>query len=463
MKKSLLFPVFMICALSAGAQDMTGTWSGTARIGAASLRLVFHLTETGGTMDSPDQGAVGIPITTAAFARDTLRMSIAPLGFSYTGVLKRGESDRVEGSFTQMGQTFRLDLTRAEAGADAARLNRPQEPRPPFPYRAEDVTFRNEAAGIRLAGTLTMPSGGTGFPAVVLLTGSGPQNRDEEIMGHRPFLVLADHLTRRGIAVLRFDDRGVGGSGPGSDADTSADFATDAVAALDYLLTRPEIDHARTGLAGHSEGSGQAFMVAAEHPEKVAFIVSMAGPGVNGEEISVMQTGDIAATQGAPAQTIPAIMAKQRRDLALILGNTPEFVEENLDSLAAQIVPGFAALPDDAKNALRANLRATNLPWWRFFASHDPAEDIAKVKCPVLALGGSKDVQVRSRVNLAAIRTALEAGGNKQLTEREYPGLNHLFQTAETGAVSEYGQIEETISPQVLEEIADWISETVGL
>ncbi len=340
---------------------------------------------------------------------------------------------------------------------EVAPLNRPQEPQPPFPYREKEVTFENPAAGITLAGTLTMPAEGSKFPAVVLLTGSGAQNRNEELFGHKPFLVLADHLTRRGIAVLRLDDRGVGSSeGTQTDA-TSADFATDAVAALDYLRTRPEIDHTATGLAGHSEGGLIAFIAAADNPGKVAFVVSMAGTGVKGEEISAMQTEDILLARGTATDAAKMVAAKQRRDLALIFDNTPQFVEANIDSLAGLIVPGFDALPDDTKDALRAQILGSNSPWMRFFAAHDPAIDIVRVKYPVLAINGSKDLQVRPSVNLAAIEAALRKGGNSDVTTIEYPGLNHLFQTAETGLMAEYGQIEETFSPQVLEDITAWI------
>lgn len=334
---------------------------------------------------------------------------------------------------------------------------RPQEPRPPFPYRTEEVTFENPEAGITLAGTLTMPFKGRKFPAVVLLTGSGAQNRDEELFGHKPFLVLADHLTRSGIAVLRFDDRGVGGSGGDPATSTSVDFATDAAAAIEYLRTRREIDHGKTGLAGHSEGGFIAFMTAATHPDEVAFVVSMAGPGVSGEEVSVMQVEDIMLARGTPAETAKMYADKQRRDLEMFYDLDPGVVEANIDSIAAVMVPGFDFLVDDIKEKARAQILGSNSPWARFFMAHDPAVDLIRVKCPVLALNGDKDLQIRASVNLPAIDYALEAGGNTDFEAIEYPGINHLFQTSETGAIEEYGQIEETISPAVLEDIADWI------
>jgi pimeloyl-ACP methyl ester carboxylesterase len=449
------------CGAHAGTQtdEIAGTWWGTLKVDPVSITLVFHIEKQAGgysaTMDSPDQGAKGIPITSVTFERDTLMVAAAQMGVLYTGTLK---GEIIEGTFSQGGMSAPLNLTRGEPVAS----NRPQEPKPPFPYRVEEVVFENPAAGIRFAGTLTMPFSGTNFPAVVLITGSGAQNRDEEVMGHKPFLVLADHLTRHGIAVLRYDDRGVGGSQRGPAGATSADLATDAIAALDYLRTRPDIDHAKTGLAGHSEGGLVAFIATANNPGKVAFIVSMAGPAVRGDQLILMQVADIAAAHGVPASEIGAAVEKNRRDNELIFGDTPESVEADIDSYAARAVPDFDALPDDAKNAARAEIRTLNSPWMRFLAEYNPVEDLARVKCPVLAINGSKDVQVRASANLIAIRAGLETGGNTAFEIIEYPGLNHLFQTAETGLVEEYAKIEETFSPSVLKDIADWILKIVG-
>jgi pimeloyl-ACP methyl ester carboxylesterase len=450
MKKIVLSLLLAAGAASVGAQDMTGTWSGRADVGAARLRIVFHIGEDGGTMDSPDQGAIGIPLTRATFAADTLRVEVAPIGLSYTGVLRDGG---FRGAFTQRGATFPLDLTRGEA----EKPRRPQEPRPPFPYTVEDVTFENAEAGIRLAGTLTVPRGEGPFPAVVLLSGSGQQNRDEELMGHKPFLVLADHLTRKGIAVLRFDDRGVGGSGGDPRNATTADFATDAAAALDYLRSRPEADGRRVGLAGHSEGALIAFMAAASHPEKVAFVVSMAGPGMRGVDITVAQVRDMIAMQGATPEMAEAAAENQRRSLDLMLSNTPQFVEANPDSILTRMIPMFSALSEEVKEQSRVGVRRANSPWFRYFAEYDPAADIAKIRCPVLAVNGERDIQVRAAENLAAIAAALDKGGNRRVTTAAYPGLNHLFQTAGTGAITEYGQIEETFSERVMDDMAEWI------
>lgn len=336
---------------------------------------------------------------------------------------------------------------------------RPQEPVPPFPYRSEEVFFDNPEAGIRLAGTLTLPAEGRKFPAVVLLTGSGAQNRDEELLEHKPFLVIADHLARRGIAVLRFDDRGFAQSEGDLKTATSEDFATDALAAAAYLKTRREVNKNKIGLAGHSEGGTVAFMAAAGRPSDVAFVVSMAGAGLRGDSISLMQIEDLARQKGFSDELIRLQTAPQRKAIELLCGSTAQEFEDNLDAIAAQINPYFALLDQNTKEKMRVQLRAANTPWARFYMTHDPAEDIRAVKCPVLAVNGDKDLQVRATAHLPAIAAALEEGGNDRCTTREYPGLNHLFQHSETGAIEEYGTIEETWSPEVLRDIADWILE----
>jgi pimeloyl-ACP methyl ester carboxylesterase len=256
--------------------------------------------------------------------------------------------------------------------------------------------------------------------------------------------------------VLRFDDRGFAQSGGDLATATTADFATDAAVAVDYLRNRKEIDPEKIGLAGHSEGGLIAF-IAAQYPSEVAFVVSMAGPGVRGDSLSVMQFEDIISKNEVSADDARTMVSKQRENLTLIFGHKPEYIEANLDAIAEKIAPGFSQMNEDMKNSIRANIRSTNSPWWRFFAMHDPAEDIEKIKCPVLILNGDKDLQVRASVNTEAIRTALERGGNHSSTVIVYPGLNHLFQTSETGRIDEYGELEETFSPKVMEDIAGWI------
>jgi len=295
------------------------------------------------------------------------------------------------------------------------------------------------------------------FPAVVLVTGSGAQNRDEELMGHKPFLVLADHLTRRGIAVLRYDDRGVGGSGGDPRTATAADTAADAVAALDFLRARPEVDARKVGIAGHSEGALAAFIAAAGNPAKVNFIVSMAGPGVPGRELIRTQSRDIMILNGAPSDLVDGVLKMQTELLDKIWGSTPEFVEANLDSIATTMVQGFTEMPGEEKEIVRRRIGQAGSPPMRFLAGYDPAADLRRVRCPVLAVNGAKDMQVRAAENLAAIAASLREGGNETVRTIEYPDLNHLFQTAATGSPAEYGTIEETFNEGAMDDIAAWI------
>jgi len=318
---------------------------------------------------------------------------------------------------------------------------RPQEPRPPYPYSARDVTFDNKTAGIRLAGTLTLPPGKGPFPAVALISGSGRQNRDDAIFGHKPFLLVSDYLTRRGIVVLRYDDRGEGDSQGDYDAATTADLSWDAEAAFEYLKTRPEVETGRIGLAGHSEGGAIAAMVAARNP-RVAFVISLAGGAVPGGQILHDQGLAIRRAQGASQADLDA---QDRRH--------------------GPIMAAFGA-PDPAR-ALReifgdspgaeAQIKAMLGPWMRFFITYDPSTAIAKVKCPVLAMNGERDLQVIPDPNLNAWEAALRKAGNKDFTVRRLPGLNHLFQTCEDGLPEKYGEIEETMSPIALDTMASWI------
>ncbi len=346
-----------------------------------------------------------------------------------------------------VNRVFVLALLTALSAVSAG-LRRPQNPTRPYPYREEDLSYPNRAAGIQLGATLTMPNGPGPFPAVVLITGSGQQDRDETALGHKPFLVLADYLTRRGFAVLRSDDRGIGKSGGVFATAVNSDFAGDTEAAMDYLKTRREIDAGRIGLIGHSGGGIIAPLVAARR-RGVAFVVLMAGTGLRGDEVIVDQVIASAEAEGIP------------RAAALEAGRTQRRVEDI-------IMQGYddAALKDKLRPILGAKTDAVvpqfTTPWHREFLIYDPAPALRKLTCPVLALIGEKDVQVLPRRNLPAIRKALQEGGNRRFQVRELPGLNHLFQAARTGAVSEYAQIEETISPLALDAIAVWITAAVG-
>lgn len=434
--------------------DVAGDWLGTLELGAMKLRIVFHITNSPGglkaTMDSPDQNATALPISSAQLNGASLRLESEQLHGEFNGMVS-ADLASINGTWKQ-GGLLPLVLKRAKSTAEWQRQPRPQEPVRPYPYRDEDVVYANKAAGNQLAATLTIPPGKGPFPAVVLITGSGPQDRDESLMGHKPFLVLADHLTRKGIAVLRVDDRGVGKSTGDFAAATTADFATDTEAGVAFLKTRPEIDPKRIGLIGHSEGGIIAPMIAARNHD-VAFIVMMAGSGVPGDEILEAQMGLISEAMGKSHEDAVKAVAQQRELLALVK-QSPDGAGLQKE-LREKI--GAAAGEELTEPQIGAAVKQLTSPWMRYFLSYDPATALIKVKCPVLALNGEKDLQVPPKQNLPVIRKALEAAGNKNFEIDELPGLNHLFQTAKTGSPGEYAQIEETIAPIALEKMSGWI------
>jgi pimeloyl-ACP methyl ester carboxylesterase len=333
----------------------------------------------------------------------------------------------------------------------AAAPQRPQTPRPPFPYKAQDVVIPG-AGDARLAGTLTIPAGAGPFPAVLLINGSGPNDRDETILGHKPFLVIADALTRRGVMVLRLDKRGVGASTGGSPDLTTADYAADARAALAWLRRRPEAAAGRLGLLGHSEGAEIAPMLAADDP-KVAFLVLLAAPAVPGDQLLLAQSRALLEAQGAPADRVLAAARANRDIYAIAKSDLPE--DEAYDQVMARLKEAGAPA-----TAVAAMARQGLSPWVRWFLRHDPRPALAKVRCPVLALYGSKDLQVVPVQNVPELRAALKA--DPQATVTDLPGLNHLFQTADTGSPRDYGQIQETIAPAALALIVDWVVRTTA-
>ncbi len=349
-----------------------------------------------------------------------------------------------------------------------ARTRRPQEPVEPFPYRSEAVRFKNTQAGIELAGTLTLPTGRAVSPAIVLVTGSGPQDRDETIAGHKPFLVLADHLTRQGIAVLRYDDRGVGESTGNFGTATLLDFVSDATAAVEFLQSRADIDVKRIGLAGHSEGGMVIPRVALALPGRVRFLVLLATPGLNGEEIFYLQDATQQRTSGENEDTITR--SRQRKEqLFAVLKNEPD-----LDRAARKLRTAMKAmrLTPEEQAALKASgmnldnminqqIRLLNNDATRFFLRYDPLPALSQLDIPVMALTGERDVQVPPSENLPLIEAALAKGSCPQHTVAELPMLNHLFQTSQTGLPREYGQIQETMAPTALRTISDWILDTL--
>ena len=435
--------------------DIDGDWLGTLTTGMGKLRLVLHLinTEDGltATMDSLDQGANGLPVTSITRTGASLKFEMKGIGGAYDGTIS-ADLSTFSGTWTQGGKSFPLAFKRVKNAAELE-LRRPQNPVKPYPYREEEVSYSNPAAKIQLAATLTIPPGKGPFPAVLLIVGSGPHDRDETLMGHKPFLVLADYLTRKGIVVLRADKRGVGKSGGDYSKAVMADFASDAEAGVAYLKTRAEVNPRKIGLVGHSEGGIEAPMAATHDPD-VAFIVMMAGPGVPGDEILAQQVVLIGRAAGKSQEEVEKDATIQKEVLATVKKDEDDAaLEKDLRSVMAGKVP-------EAQMGMQ--IKIVSSPWFRDFLKYDPAATLSKVTCPVLDINGEKDLQVPPEQNLPAIRKALTAGGNKNFEVVELPGLNHLFQTAKTGGVGEYGDIEETMSPAALEKVASWILKVAG-
>jgi fermentation-respiration switch protein FrsA (DUF1100 family) len=446
-------------------EDIEGLWMGSLELkGGQELRILFNIS-TGSdglptaTMDSLDQGASGIPVDKVVYKDGDLRLTVTAARGVFEGVLKE-DGSALEGEWKQMVSVLPLVLTRID---EKPEVRREQDPVKPYPYDEEEVVYENKEAGIKLAGTLTTPKTERPYPAVLLITGSGKQDRNEEVFGHRPFLVLSDYLTRQGIAVLRVDDRGVGGSTGNFSNVTTEDFAEDAVAGVEYLKSREDIDPDRIGLIGHSEGGLIAPIAAVQSPD-VAFIVLMAGPGVTGEEIVLAQSRLVAEADGVPEETIA-------KNDALLKDIFSVLKTEDNDTIAGEEIHGLITymvenLSEEEKQyssyteeSLDTEIKLLVSPWTRYFVTYDPKPTLMNVECPVLAINGEKDLQVPPEENLDAIEEALEAGGNEDYTVKELPELNHLFQTAETGSPSEYVSIEETMSPDAMELIGNWILE----
>ena len=417
MKKTIITLLTAIAVMTSQAQvnsttTLEGSWSGKLKVGAMSLTLVLHLEEADGyvkaSLDSPDQGAKGISAYKDYLSDDSVAVKVESIGATYRAKLKDGKLD---GTFSQMGMKIPLVLTKG-----VPEVKRPQEPKQPYPYDTEEVTFKNEADGATLSGTLTWPVGydknlKKKKPVVLLfVSGSGQQNRDEELMNHKPFLVIADYLARNGIATLRYDDRATGKSVGGDVKNaTSEDFARDAAAGIEFLRSKKAFS--KVGILGHSEGGTIAFILGGQ--KKVDFIVSLAGPTVKGDTLLAAQSNRLLSLSGMPANMT---------------------VEK-----------------------YRQTATSAKIPWLDWFNDYDPSDNIRKTRCPVFALNGDRDCQVISSLCLPALKVLLPS--SKKHLIKEYPELNHLFQHCTTGLPDEYGQIEETISPEVLSDIAGWIKQ----
>ena len=460
MKTISILIITLLISITATAQDIIGKWNGVLKVQGTQLRLVFNVTKSENgltsTMDSPDQGANGIPVTKTTFENSKIKFEVANARIEYDGELN---GDEITGTFKQGGQVFPMNLSRKAIEKEV--VKRPQEPSKPYSYYSEDVTFQNPKANISLAGTLTLPEKEGVFPVVVLITGSGPQNRDEELVGHKPFLVISDYLTKNGIAVLRYDDRGVGQSKGDFKTATTTDFATDVESAITYLKTRKEINKKQIGLVGHSEGGLIAPMVASKSKD-VNFIVLLAGTGIQGDKLLLLQQELIAKANGASESDIKkSVQANANLFKMVLQSNDNQKLKADLTNKINEIVKNdnSSEIPKGMTKDQYIALQVDQItsPWMEYFMKYNPVPALEKVKCAVLAVNGEKDLQVPPKENLTAIKNALAKGGNKNVTTIELPNLNHLFQECKTGSPNEYASIEQTFSPRALAEITQWI------
>jgi uncharacterized protein len=431
-----------------------GVWQGALEGNGMRLRLQLHVSHDDqqhlvAALDSPDQGISGLPATKVTQKQAVFHFEIPFVNGVFEGTLNPLKTI-ISGTWTQNDVERHLEFRRSDKLLD---LVRPQNPSKPYPYREEEVNFPNDKAKLSLAGTLTLPPGPGPFPAAILISGSGPHDRDETIAGHRPFLVLADHLTRKGVAVLRFDKRGIGKSTGSYDQATTEDFASDVEAALAYLKSRQEIDPKKIGFIGHSEGGIIAPMIAARS-SGVAWVVLLAAPGLKGEETLLLQSELILRAAGVNDEQITKAREFNKQAYALV---RQEHDRAKLQTKLSELVQTSGMSASLPPAALQVQVRQMASPWFRFFLDYDPVPALQNTTCPVLALNGEKDLQIAPKENLAQIRKALQEAGNKDFQATELAGLNHLFQHAPTGSPTEYGGIEETMAPEVLNSISDWV------
>jgi pimeloyl-ACP methyl ester carboxylesterase len=444
--------VVVVCACGHRDESISGIWQGTLKFPGLELRIAFRLSiAPDGTLRAnmlrPDENEIEIPASAAVFEYPDLQLEFASVNGSFEGKVKEGV---IEGQWKQGRRVQPLILKQV---SEIAKPARPQTPAPPYPYNQQEVTFAGGGVNVKLAGTITLPRENHPCPTAILIPGAGAHDRDYTILGHRPFLVISDYLTRRGIAVLRYDERGVGASEGDRSQATSEDYAQDVMAGIDFLRTRKEIDPRLIGLIGHSEGGTIASLAAAKLPD-VAYIIMMGSPGLPGEEYNYQYEESMSRALGLSEEAIAAKRVFQERVLDIVLHEEDySTAEKEIAKIYEEFDP---QMPEGRKMIAVKRLLS---PWFRFSITHDPGATLMTIRCPVLAIIGEKDVHVPPEGNIEALRRALETGGNKDYRVEELPGLNHFLQTAETGSPVEYGKIKETISPVVLELIGNWILE----
>lgn len=459
-KKRLMSLLLILIPLLTSAQDLKGAWKGLLEVGPAKLNIVFHIHDDNNvTMDSPDQGAMELPTKVVCMQEDSISVTMPRLGAQYAGKLV---GEKINGTFSQMGHSFPLILKRGEI-----KMNRPQTPQPPFEYTTQEVVFHNKGIDAKtglpteggeawLGGTLTYPKGfKTGMPVILMVTGSGQQNRDEELMGHKPFLVIADYLARHGIATLRYDDRGVGKSTGNMAMITLQSNMLDAEAGIDYLKSTKKFG--KIGVLGHSEGGIISYMLAARG--KADFVVSLAGPVLPGDSVLLMQNRDVLTAAGLDKDNVEKYATALSRVFKYRMSEQKMKFSDKPESLVPMLTMDIALLPELRKNLIET-VKMVDSPWLLSYLKYDPATDIRKINSPVMLIIGDNDKQVNATANIQAAGNNLPKAVKAKSLLKAYPTLNHLFQPSETGSPGEYAKIETTISEEVLDDITSWITKT---
>lgn len=479
MIRSILTSCLLCYSIFISGQNITGDWQGSMEVQGMEIPIVFHIVKdnTGkfsASFDSPKQNAYDLACNDVILNADSIILVMQIIKGNYTGKINSG-NNLIEGTWNQGGVSLPLNIHKTSEFVAIKKINRPQTPKPPYPYKSEDVIYFNKDKSIQFGATFTVPLPDSGvnyfrapvYPAVILITGSGKQDRDETIFNHKPFAVIADYLTRQGIAVLRIDDRDMGKTTGDFSKSTTADFANDVEAGIDYLKSREDVDIENIGLIGHSEGGMIAPIVAARRKD-VRFIVLLAGPGIKISELMLDQNIDLLASKGVIKKDLD-----QFRDLYKGLLNviTTEKDTSKAKQSALEVFKDWKKTKSDStvKNTTgvvdeksmitytESLVTEFNKPWFSYFIRFNPAEYLNKISCPVLALNGEKDIQVAAKPNLDAIKKALEKHNNKKFKLQIRPGLNHLFQHCNTCTIDEYAELEETFDTGTLKIISDWI------
>lgn len=478
MNKLFFLSIAVFITTAIFGQTLVGDWSGAIEIQGTELPIIFHVSQEAGiysaSFDSPAQQAFGLAVSEVKAENDSVTFVMQVIGGKYSGKLN-SEKLKITGNLYQNGLVMPLVLNKTLGVASSPNLNRPQTPKPPFPYKSEEVIYQSADKSIQFGATFTVPLPDPNvdyfrapiYPTALLISGSGKQDRDETISGHKPFAVLADYLTRNGIAVLRVDDRGMGKTTGNFGTSTTADFAKDVEAGIAYLKTRQDVDLDHIGLIGHSEGGLIAPMVASQRKD-IGFIVLLAGPGIPVLTMMEQQSADVLASSGIPAPDIEQYRPLYKNIVTTII-NAPDSSSAVVNATAVfkkwQLGKSARAIKNttgvssekDIEKFVGAFMKDLNSPWFNYFMKQDPGEHLVKTNCPVLAINGEKDIQVSAKQNLAGIQAALEKAGNKNFKTREMPGLNHLFQHCTTCTVQEYGELEESFDPATMKLIAEWI------